>query len=49
MNNLSVSEKNRLRDKEINKKVNDMFRRAQKIRKIRRRKKIKEWLLSHIN
>lgn len=49
MNNLSVSEKNKLRDKEINKKVNDMFRRAHKIRKIRRRKKIKEWLKGHVN
>ena len=46
MNNLSVSEKNRLRDKEIDKKVNDMFRRAHKIRRIKRKRKIKEWLKS---
>jgi hypothetical protein len=46
---LSVSEKNKLRDKEINKKVNDMFRRAHRIRKIRRKRKIKEWLKGHMN
>lgn len=49
MNILSVSEKNKLRDKEINKKVNDMFKRAHKIKKIRRRKKIKKWLKDHLN
>ena len=46
MSNLSVSEKNRLGDREIDKKVNNMFRRAHKIKRIRRNRKIKEWLKS---
>lgn len=46
---LSVSEKNKLRDKEIDKMVNYMFKRAHRIKKIRRKRKIKEWLNSHLN
>jgi len=49
MDILSVSERNKLRDKEVDKMVNDVFRRAHKIRKIRRKRKIIEWLKGHKN
>lgn len=49
MDNLSVSKRNKLRDREINKRVNDMFKRAHKIRRIRRNKKIKNWIINCLN
>ena len=49
MSEMSVSEKNKLRDKEINKKVDDVFRRAHRIRRIRRRRKLAKWLKSRLN
>jgi len=34
---------------EIKEKVNEMFKRVENIKKIRRKRKIKEWLGRHLN
>lgn len=34
---------------EIKKRVNEMFKRVENIKKIRRKRKIKEWLGRHLN
>jgi len=36
-------------DSEIKKRVNEMFKRVENIKKIRRKRKIKEWLGRHLN
>jgi hypothetical protein len=49
MSKVSASEKNKIRGKEIDKIVDNMFKRAHRIHRIRRKRKLVKWLSSHLN
>lgn len=49
MSNLKDFERSMETDKEINERIDKMFKRVYAIKKIRRKKKLKEWLGRHLN
>jgi hypothetical protein len=46
---IGMSEEERILEREVDKKVKLIFKRAYKIRKIRRRKMLNQWLKGHTN